>query len=161
MYSERDLPVYAGIYDIVRENLLSANKNFEYSKDTFLCDVMSHPQDVCVSKYLNLSNKEFAEAIYVAAFKRLPEQKWLEFWEAKYQEPRETFQKEVLRQIANSTVVAINQVHFVDNPYFEQKRGIRYHFLGMLYSLTDKSILREFGKKMPAPIQRVIRKVFL
>lgn len=158
---ETNMSVYAKIYDVVAENLRLAEKNFEYEKSTFLCDVETHPQDVCVSKYLHLSNPEFMEAIYVAALKRLPDERTVAFWAEKYDLPGEMFQEEVLRCIARSSVVAINHVHLVDNPYFEQKRGLKYKVLGMLYGLTDKSSLREFGKKMPAPVQKLIRKVFL
>ena len=69
------MSVYSQIYDVVAENLRLADKKFEYGKNTFLCDVESHPQAVCVSKYLELSNPEFMEAIYVAALKRLPDEK--------------------------------------------------------------------------------------
>lgn len=69
------MSVYEEIYAAVAENLRLADKTFEYGKSTFLCDVESHPQDICVSKYLHLTNREFAEAIYVAALKRLPVQR--------------------------------------------------------------------------------------
>lgn len=153
--------VYAEIYDVVAENMCAADKKFEYGKDTFLCDVGGHPQDVCVAEFLQLPNPEFIEAIYVATLKRLPDEKTVKVWSEKYCLPKETFQKEVLQCIAQSTVVAINHIHLLDNPYFEQKRGLRYKGLGLLYGLTDKSNLREFGKKMPEPIQKLIRKVFL
>ena len=153
--------VYTGIYDVVAENMRLADQTFEYEKSTFLCDVTSHPQDVCVSKYLDLPNPEFMQAIYVAALKRLPDERTVAFWTEKYDMPKEVFQREVLQCIARSSVVAINHIHLVDNPYFEQKIGLKYRALGMLYGLTDKSSLREFGKKLPAPVQKVIRKVFL
>lgn len=156
-----NMSVYEELYDLVAENLRVAGKTFEYQKETFLCDVEAHPQDVCVSKYLQLANPQFMEAIYVAALKRLPDERTVGFWAERYHLPKETFQREVLQCIAGSSVVAINHVHLVDNPYFEQKRGLKYKLLGMLYGLTDKSSLREFGKKMPAPVQKVIRKVFL
>lgn len=155
------MSVYAKIYDVVAENLRLADKTFEYGKKTFLCDVETHPQAVCVSKYMQLSNQEFMEAVYVAALKRLPDERTVAFWAQKYELPREQFQEEVLRCIAGSSVVAINHICLVDNPYFEQKRGLKYRMLGMLYGLTDKSNLRQFGKKLPAPIQNLIRKVFL
>lgn len=157
----QEISVYDKIYDTVAENLRLAGKPFEYGKNTFLCDVESHPQDICVSKYLHLSNMDFMQAIYVAALKRLPDERTVAFWTEKLDVPREIFQEEVLRCIAHSSVVAINHIHLVDNPYFEQKRGFRYKLLGMLYGLTDKSGLRKLGKKMPDPVQRLIRKVFL
>ena len=155
------MSAYAEIYDVVAENLRLARKTFEYEKKTFLCDVESHPQDICVSKYLHLSNPEFVQAIYVAALKRLPDERTVAFWSKKYDLPADVFQKEVLQCIARSSVVAINHIHLTDNPYFEQKFGLRYKAMGMLYGLTDKSNLREFGKKLPEPIQRLIRKIFL
>ena len=155
------MSVYSELYDVVAENLRAADKTFEYGKSTFLCDVGTHPQNVCVSKYLQLSNQDFFEAVYVAALKRLPDEITLSFWAKRYDLPREQFQREVLQSIAGSSVVAINHIRLVDNPYFEQKRGLRYKTLGLLYGLTDKSNLREFGKKLPEPLQRLIRKVFL
>lgn len=155
------MSVYEEIYAAVAENLRLADKTFEYGKSTFLCDVESHPQDICVSKYLHLPNREFAEAIYVAALKRLPDERTMRFWEGRYQLPREEFQRQVLECIAKSSVVAINHIRLTDNPYFEQKRGLRSRALGLLYGLTDKSSLREFGKKLPMPIQKIIRRVFL
>lgn len=161
MHNHQKISVYAEIYDIVNENMHSSGKEFPYHKNTFLCDVGSHPQDICVSEYLQLSNEEFMEAMYVAALKRLPDDRTRAFWETKYHLPREDFQKEVLGCLANSSVVAINHIRLMDNPYFEQKRGFRYKTLGLLYGLTDKSNLREFGKKLPKPVQQIIRKVFL
>ena len=55
--------VYAEIYDIVNENMNRSGKEFPYNKNTFLCDVGSHPQDICVSRYLQLSNEDFTEAV--------------------------------------------------------------------------------------------------
>ncbi len=152
---------YEAIYDMVAENLAAAGCENEYRKTTFLCDVGEHPCEVNVRNFLELSNPCFMEAIYVAALKRLPDERTCSFWETKYGEPKERFQEEVLRCIAGSSVVAINHIRLINNPYFEQKTGLRYKALGLLYGLTDKSSLREFGKKLPQPIQRIIRKVFL
>ncbi|MBQ7933908.1 MAG: flippase [Lachnospiraceae bacterium] len=157
----RDMSIYEEIYDVVTENLHTAGRTFEYGRDTFLCDVGTHPRDVIVSRYVHLPNESFVEAIHVAALKRLPDERTAAFWAERYDMPREAFQQEVLRSIDRSTVVALNQIRLLDNPYFQQNRGIRYKLLGTLYGLTDKSNLRVLGKKMPAPIQRIIRKVFL
>lgn len=158
---KQDISVYNKIFDIVTENLRLAGKSFEYGKNTFLCDVASHPQDICVSRYLNLSNLDFMQAIYVAAMKRLPDEPTVAFWKEKCVLPKGLFQEQVLKYIANSSVVAINHIRLLDDPYFKQKRGLKYRVLGMLYGLTDKSCLRKFGKKLPDPIQKLIRKVFL
>lgn len=155
------MQVYEQLYDVVAENLQAAGKTFEYRKSTFLCDVNGHPQDIDVSKYLSLSNEEFFQAIFVAAYKRLPELKEQAAWEAQFALPKDRFRAVVLKQIAGSSVVAINHMRLINNPYFKQKRGLRYKALGILYGLTDKSSLREFGKKLPRPVQKVIRKVFL
>ncbi|MBO5283043.1 MAG: hypothetical protein J6B43_07975 [Lachnospiraceae bacterium] len=153
--------VYSRLYDVVQANMDTAGGKFPYEKETFLCDVGAHPQEIDISGYLKLSNPAFMQAVHVAALKRLPEERIVTFWEQRYGEEREQFQEEVLRSIANSSVVAINQIRIIHNPYFEQKRGVRYHALGLLYGLTDKSSLREFGKKLPMPVQKIIRKVFI
>ena len=156
-----DIEVYARLYDEVSGNLAKAGKSYGYKKTTFLCDVMAHPQKIDVSGYLNLPNEEFMEAIYVAALKRLPDDRTRDFWTGRYHLPESQFQREVLKCIAGSSAVAINGVYLDNNPYFIQKRGLKYRALGLLYGLTDKSSLREFGKKLPAPIQKIIRKLFL
>lgn len=153
--------VYAEIFDIVTENLRLADKSFAYKRSTFLCDVGTHPQDVCVSEYLHLPNSVFFQAVYVASMKRLPDEKTRIKWEKKEKLPRERFQKKVLKSIANSSVTAINHIRLIENPYFTQRMGLRYKMLGALYGLTDKSNLREFGKKLPEPVQKIIRKIFL
>lgn len=155
------MQVYEQLYDVVEENLQAAGKNFEYEKTTFLCDAGGHPQDIDVSKYLELPNEQFFQAIFVAAYKRLPEPKESLAWENKIKLPKEQFQHELLRSVANSSVVAINHIQLLNNPYFTQRKGLKYRMLGLLYGLTDKSSLREFGKKLPGPLQRIIRKVFL
>lgn len=155
------MQVYEQLYDVVAENLRAADKTFEYRKSTFLCDVKGHPQDIDVSKFLNLPNEQFFQAIFVAVYKRLPESKEIGAWEKDYPIEKELFQKEVLRSISNSSVVAINHIQLLNNPYFKQRKGLKYKLFGLLYGLTDKSSLREFGKKLPQPLQRIIRKVFL
>lgn len=157
----KSIQIYEGIYDAVADNLQSAGQSFSYQKTTFLCDVENPPQVVDVSKYVNMDNKDFFQAVYVAAYKRLPEIHEAAVWNNKYDMPAAEFQNAVLHSIVNSSVVAINHIQFINNPYFEQKRGIKYKLLGILYGLTDKSFLRQFGKKMPQPIQKIIRKVFL
>jgi len=153
--------IYGKIYDFVAENLEAAGQVPEYRKSTFLCDVGSDPDEVDVRKYLELPNDSFMEAVYVGALKRLPDERTTAFWKQREAEARETFQREVLQSIAGSSVVAINHISLTNNPYFEQKKGLRYHMLGLLYGLTDKSSLREFGKKLPEPVQKIIRRVFL
>ena len=153
--------IYANLYDVVAENLEHANIEFGYKKSTFLCDTSSSPQLVDVSKYLEFENRTFFQAVFVAAFKRLPEDKEVQKWYEHMELPKEKFQEEFLRYVANSSVVAINHIQLINNPYFSHKRGLKYKAIGALYGLTDKSSLREFGKKLPAPIQKIIRKVFL
>lgn len=153
--------MYEKIYEVVQANYKNAGMECKYLKSTYLCDVGKHPQVIDVSEYLKLPNEQFAQAVFVAAFKRLPESKECSSWNEMYDLNREEFQKKVLKQVVNSSVVAINKMEFVNNPYFVQKKGIKYKAMGLLYGLTDKSFLREFGKKLPKPIQKVIRKVFL
>ena len=161
MEASRERDIYGGLYDVVQGNMDAAGLKFPYEKETFLCEVGAPPQEIDVSRYLELSNPVFMQAVHAAALKRLPEEKTAAFWEQRYGESREQFQEEVLRSVAGSSVVAINQIRLVRNPYFEQKRGIKYHCMGILYGLTDKSFLREFGKKFPMPLQKIIRKVFI
>jgi len=153
--------LYGRLYDVVQENMEMARQDFPYARETLLCEVGAHPQEVDVARFLELPNPVFMQAVHVAALKRLPEERIAAFWEQRYGEPRERFQEEVLRSVAGSSVVAINRIRLIRNPYFQQKRGIKYRCMGALYGLTDKSALREFGKKLPMPLQKLIRKVFI
>lgn len=155
------MEIYSKLYDVVVENCDNANCGFEYRKSTYLCDVGNHPQVIDVSKYGEMSNEEFFQAVFVAALKRLPEEKEVAPWIARYAQEKEVFQEAVLRYIMKSNAFALNQMKIINNPYFEQKRSLQYRLMGKLYWLTDKSALREFGKKLPQPIQKVIRKLFL
>lgn len=155
------MQVYEGIYDTVAGNFSNADKKFEYEKTTFLHDVKSHPQIIDVSRYTRLPNPQFFQAFYVAVYKRLPEERETAVWEGRFGLPEEEFQKAFLKETINSSVAGINHLLFINNPYFKQHKGMKYKFFGLLYGLTDKSRLREFGKKLPAPIQKMIRKVFL
>lgn len=153
--------LYAGIYDTVAENLRNAGMEMSYLRTTFLSDVGTQPEMVSVARLMPLPNEDFAQAAYVAVMQRLPDEKTAAFWAGKYDMSQPEFQEEMLRSLAHSSVVAINHIRLTENPYFEQQNGLRSHLLGMLYGLTDKSNLREFGKKLPMPVQRLIRKVFL
>lgn len=155
------MQIYERIYDIVIENLQKEGKSFEYQKTTFLCDVKNHPQIIDISKYLTLTNPDFFQAVYVSVYRRLPDKKTSIAWEKYFDLPKQIFQKKVLKSVEKSSVAAINHVQFIYNPYFKQHRGILYRMMGLLYGLTDKSYLREFGKKLPLPIQKIIRKVFI
>lgn len=155
------MSVYEQLYDIVDENLKNAGGSFHYLKTTFLSDVGSNPQVIDVTKYLSLPNEQFFQAVFVAAFKRLPEEKEESAWREKYSMPEAEFRREFLQSAGDASAVAINHIRIENNPYFVQKRGLKYRLLGKLYGLTDKSFLRELGKKLPQPLQKVIRKVFL
>lgn len=155
------LEVYDRLYDLVSDNLIAAGKPVIYDKSTLLKDVESTPQEVDVSKYLELPNEAFLQGIFVNTFKRLPDEREAAAWAKHYAMPQKEFQEAALRSLCRSSVVAINHIRFVNNPYFEQKRGLKYKVMGKLYGLTDKASLREFGKKLPMPIQKIIRKVFL
>ena len=153
--------LYAELYDVVSDNLQKAGMNFGYEKSTFLCGINSSSKEIDVSKYLELNNEAFFQAVFVSAFKRLPEDKECAKWSGRMSLSKEKFQKAFLLYIANSNIVAINHMEIINNPYFTQKKGLRYKATGVLYGLTDKSSMREFGKKLPAPIQKIIRKIFL
>lgn len=155
------MSVYGKLYDIVATNLDIANQKFGYNKETFLRDVSGEPQTIDVSKYLDLSNPDFFQAVFVNAYKRLPDEREYGIWEKYFSEEEEKFRKKFLKSVSNSTVTAINHMRIINNPYFKQQRSPRYFILGLAYGLTDKSFLRELGKKMPQPIQKIIRKVFL
>lgn len=153
--------IYGKIYRIVSDSLNAADRPFEYSRITFLSNIGNHPQQIDISKYLALSNPDFFQSVYTAVYSRLPDQKTSDEWERKFQRTRQEFQRAFLLYVTKSNVAAINHIQFIHNPYFTQHTGIRYKALGCLYRLTDKSSLRELGKKLPTPIQNVIRKVFL
>ena len=153
--------IYEVIYDTISENMISAGLGYSYNKETFLYDIGTDTQEIDISRFLDLPNDKFYQAIFVATMRRLPHTKAELSFEQKYSEPKEDFQKEVLSFMNKFSFVAVNNIRFINNPYFEQNRGIRYKMIGLLYGLTDKSELRQLGKKLPKPIQMVIRRFFL
>ncbi len=155
------ISVYETVYDTICENMSAAGQTFPYNKETFLADIETSPQEIDISRFLDLSNDKFFQALFVTAFRRLPDQKTEKRWMEKSSEPKEVFQKQFLRLLDRSSVVAINHIRLVNNPYFKQSRGIKYRFWGLVYGLTDKSSLRQLGKKLPMPIQKILRRIFL
>ncbi len=153
--------VYEKIYDLVSENYRKAGKKLEYEKSAFLCSAGAHPQIVDVAEYTKLPNPEFYQAIYMAVYQRLPEREDYEKWRAFFSMETPEFQRKLLKRLSVSSMSAMNRIRFIHNPYFCRPSGIRYRALGMLYGLTDKPALRQLGKKMPKPVQKVIRKVLL
>lgn len=153
--------VYEKIYDTVSANYLRAGKKLDYEKKAFLCNVGTHPQVVDAACCKGLSNPEFYQAVHMAVYHRLPEQKEYKKWSAYFGMDASAFQRKVLKKLSASSVAAINQVHFIHHPRFRQHRGICYWGFGVLYGLTDKQELRRIGKKLPAPVQKIIRKVFI
>lgn len=156
-----DIAIYRAIYQTVADNMTNAGLRFGYKECTFLNDVNANPCIVDVSKYTQLKNEDFLQAVFVSTYKRLPEEKELAEWSGMYETGSTEFQTAVLKKFIPSSVAAINHIHFINNPYFSHHEGIRYHVMGILYGLTDKSSLRELGKKMPQPVQKLIRRIFL
>ena len=153
--------VYKALFRTVEQNLTEAGDGFHYKESTFLSDVNANPTTIDVSRYVGLPNECFFQAVFVAAYKRLPEEKELTGWIPLYGLEQETFQTRVLKKMVRSSTVAINHIHFRNIPYFRYKEGIIYKAMGSMYRLTDKSSLREFGKKLPMPVQKLIRKIFI
>ncbi len=153
--------IYEVVYDTVSENMTNSGSQYSYNKETFLRDVGTPTHVIDVSKYTCLPNDKFYQALFVATMRRLPNSKAELVFENKYTEPPKMFQVEVLKMLYRSSFAAINNIRFINNPYFNQSYKMRYKVFGLLYGLTDKSSLRQFGKKLPKPIQKVIRRVFL
>lgn len=159
--TEQEITVYAKIYDIVSEEIVQSGGAFPYKKETFLKGIGSHPQIVHVSEFIDLPNEIFYQAVFMNTVKRLPDEKQIAFWKQKESLPVTEFQKAVLREVMRSRVAAINHIQFVDDPYGISYKGIRYYFWGLLYGVTNKPSLRIFCRKLPTPIQNVIKKVLL
>lgn len=157
----KQMAVYEKIYDVVADNYHKANMKLEYEKTTFLCGIKEHPQVIDISGFTGLDNAAFYQAVFSAVYKRLPEKKEYEKWCGSFDMKKPEFQRKLLKEIANSNVAAINHIRFKNNPYFHQRKGVKSRMIAVLYGLTDKPSLRKLGKRMPQPIQKMIRKALL
>lgn len=153
--------IYEKIYDIVSEQERSAGKKLGYEKRAFLCNVGAHPQIVDVSGYKNLTNPEYCQALYMAVYHRLPEREEYQKWSAFFGMDSPSFQKKLLKKLAASSAAGINRIRLIHDPYAGRYRGIKYWLFGACYGLTDKPTLRQIGKKLPQPLQKLARKVLL
>ena len=158
MLKEKEEQVYREIYASVNERCLETGHTFPYAENTYLNDLKTKPGVIDVSRFLQLPNSEFFQAVYVAAVRKAPDPDVAEAWREKEGLPGEEFQQQVLRFVEHLNVVAINHVQFVNNPYFRQNRGLRYRVLGLVYRLTNKPSLRILGRKLPGPIQKLLTK---
>jgi hypothetical protein len=155
------MTVYESIYDMVSTNMKDAGKQWEYRKATFLCEVNAGPGEIDITRYLQLANPDFLQAIYVTVYKRLPLPKQISYWTQYFDLPKEDFQNRVLQSIVQSGVVAVNQIRFINNPYFPyRKPGLRSRLLALLGHISDLTFIRSLGKKLPSSVQTILRKVF-
>lgn len=152
--------VYETIYDTINENMRLANKTFSYDKETFLRDVGTPSWEIDVSKYLDLPFENFKQAICVVVLRRLPDEYIEKLFRRRKILSEEECKIALLKWIENTGYVAINHIKFINNPYFTQKRGVKYRLIRLLYCLTEKTGLRRFGKTLPQPIQNVLRRFF-
>ena len=153
--------IYGILYDRVAANMAAAGENFGYRRPSMTCNAGMHPRIVDVSRYENLDNADYFQAAFVGVFKRLPEEAEETPWREHYGEERSAFRTRVWKVLTGSTVYAIRHMELSENPYYMPKMGLRYHLLGKVHGLTARADFRTFGKKLPAPIQKLIRKVFL
>ena len=153
--------VYRELYRTVSGHMRNAGESFPYYEETFMNEIAMPSGRVDVSKYLGLDNKTFMQAVFQATYKRLPEKKEEAKWSKYLELPRPQFQNRFLRAMVNSSVTAIYHIQFINNPYFKQRRGPVYTLMGFMYGMTDKSSLRVLGKKMPLPVQKLIRRIFI
>ncbi len=155
------MQVYERIYNIVSENYKSAGKKLDYEKQAFLYNTGTHPQVVDVRRYRHLSNLEFYQAVHTAVYHRLPEQEEYHKWSAFFCMNPAAFQRKLLKKISASSVAALYRMRFIGGKYANRRRGTGCLVFGFCYGLTDKPGLRRLGKKLPLPLQRIVRKVFL
>jgi hypothetical protein len=155
------MTTYEAIYDIVATNMTDTGEPWEYGKATFLSEVESEPGQIDIARYVKLANPDFLQAIYVAVYKRLPEPKQISYWAQYYDLPKEHFQSRVLQNIVQSGVAAINHIRFLNNPYFTYRTPVwRTRLLRMLGRMSDMTAIRSLGKKLPKPLQSIVRKIF-
>ena len=156
-----DTEIYGKLYDGVAEKLAAAGRSFGYCRAALTCNTGMHPRIIDVSRYEGLSNRDYFQAAFVGAFKRLPEEQEEHPWQQHYDEPEQEFRTRVWTVLTRSTVFAIQHMELTENPYVTFHKGLRYRLLGLMHGLTTRSNLRTFGKRLPAPIQKLIRKLFL
>ncbi|MCR4896865.1 MAG: hypothetical protein K5891_08850 [Lachnospiraceae bacterium] len=153
--------IYGILYDTVAANMEAAGAPFGYRRPSMTCNAGMHPRIVDVSRYEELDNADYFQAAFVGVFKRLPEVAEEAPWQQHYGEDRTAFRTRVWKVLTGSTVFAIRHMELTENPYCTPRMGLRYHLLGRVHGLTARADFRTFGKKLPAPIQKLIRKVFL
>ncbi|MBR6381149.1 MAG: hypothetical protein IKS07_05685 [Lachnospiraceae bacterium] len=159
--TEEQIEVYGKLFDASAASMERSGSEFHYLRSTLTANVGTHPRKPDLSRMRDLDNEAFFQALFSGTYKRLPEEREEAPWRKRYGEDREVFREAVLRSFAGSSVAAIYHMEWENNPYFVQRKGLKYLLFGKLYALTDKSSLRTFGKKLPGPLQKIIRKVFL
>lgn len=159
--NSQEYAIYEKLYSIVEREIIKQGQIPEYFRETFLHDIGTPVQNVDVSRFLELPNTRFYQAIYVNTMKHLPDQADIQRWKNKEDMSVSEFQKAVLNEMCNSRGIAINHIKFENNPYFKQIRGFRYYLWGIMYRITNKPSLRAFCRKLPDPIQNIIKRIFL
>lgn len=150
---EEKQEVFCSLFAAVSKRMEKQGENLSCTQKSFVMNIGVPPKKIDVAPLSELENDEFADALWLSCFQRLPS-------EEKRRSLRGKSKKEILRAATGEGAFAIRGITLLHNPYFKQRLSVKARLLSLAAGVKHSVFLRQLAKKMPKGMQKKVRKLF-
>ena len=150
--NEKDLKIYSGLFEHVKEKLEENGQTLNCDEQGFVYSVGTAPKKISYKEFENLEGEAFLSCAFLSFFQRLP-------LDEEKEKCAELSKEEILSYLVNKASYSIRRIELIDCPY-NIKPGLRGRVFGLAAAIMSSAKLRKIAKKMPAGIQNKIRGTF-
>lgn len=108
--------IYNKIYSVANENMKGLRK-IDLTKEAFSRWSNIEYDKIDMNYLYDTDNESFLEAAYLALLNRIVDPKAREFWELRFNDNKEEFQRDLINTIINSMEFKLNNVEVINNKY--------------------------------------------
>lgn len=149
---EKDLKVYSGLFEHVKETLKENGQTLNCDETGFINSIGTAPKKISYKEFENLEGEAFLSCAFLKFFQRLP-------LDEEKEKCASLSKEEILKYLSNKASYSIRGIELTDCKY-KVKPGLRGKILGKASVVASSPKLRKTAKKMPAGIQNKIRGTF-
>lgn len=150
---EENQQVFERLFAGVLERMKGQGEKLSCTQKSFEMNIGVPPKKIDIASLLELEGGEFADALWLSCFQRLPS-------EEKRRSLRGKSKEEILRAATGEGAFAIRGITLLHNPYFKQRFSVRARLLSLAAGVKNLVFLRQLAKKMPKGLQKKVRKLF-
>lgn len=108
--------IYSKIYSVANENMKDYRK-IDLKKEAFSSWSNIEYDKIDMNYLYDIDNESFLEAAYLALLNRIVDPEAREFWELRFNDNKEEFQRDLTNTIINSMEFKLNNVEVINNKY--------------------------------------------